>query len=228
MGVEYSVRMGIDGFRALFLAQNSRVQRAAGIVLAVIFGLFLVLLALLGALLDDPLVTLAFAAAMALGVAFAVHPVMLLSGRQGVVRGWFARHGAADAKTARLDSLVADYRVSLEDYGFVESSATATSRIPWFVLSGKVAEVPGGVCFLKDQGKDGSVVYNAIGVNWAFRNEDVNGSLFVPADIATPGLVRDVSARVKASRSSYAGRKGAERARHDEGLAEWVLGPGAE
>ena len=56
----------------------------------------------------------------------------------------------------------------------------------------------------------------------------MNGLLFVPNDAATPELLQTITSRIKESRSTYTGRAGRERAKHDEGLAEWILGPKSE
>ena len=224
----YAVHMNCNGFKSLFVAQNGKLQRVAGVFLAVVGALVLLPLASLGYLFKDLGLTLLFLALMVFGIVFAVRPQMALAGRKGVVYNWFSKHGCTNASAMPLSSLECDYRVSIEDYGYVESSASPTNRIPWFVLSGKTAKVPGGVCFLKDQGKDGSVIYNAIGINWAFRNEDMNGLLFVPNDAATPELLQTIASCIKESRSTYTGRAGRERAKHDEGLAEWILGSKSE
>ncbi|MDY5271302.1 hypothetical protein [Tractidigestivibacter sp.] len=225
MSTSYSVHVDIATFKQMFVAQNSNLMRVAGVILAVVGGLGSALLVSMGGLFELPEVTLGLLALFAFGLLFAVHPVMSLSGRKGVVQSWFSRHGEAQASMLPLSALSCDYQVSIEDYGFVETSSSTVNRFPWFVLSGKTAKVPGGVCFLRDKGKDGSAIYNLIGINWAFRNEDVNGVLFVPSDAATPELLQLISSRVRESRATYGGRKGAERAKHDEGLAEWMLGP---
>lgn len=225
MSTSYSVHVDLGTFKQMFVAQNSNLQRVAGIILAVLGGLGLVLMVSGGDFFKMPEVTLVLLALFVLGLAASIHPVMSLSGRKGVVQDWFSRHGEANAAMLPLTELSGDYQVSIEDYGFVETSATTVNRIPWFVLSGKTAKVPSGVCFLRDSGKNSSVIYNLIGINWAFRNEDVNGLLFIPSEVATPEFLQLISSKVQESRTAYGGRKGAEKAKHDEGLTEWMLGP---
>lgn len=227
---EFDVHVDLPQFRSIFIAQNGNLQRLAGAILVVICGLILaglLWLATQGAFesfLEGLELSLLFIVLFVFGLFVLIHPVIALSGRKALVEDWFARHGSDLSKAQGLSDLVADYHVSVQDYGFVETSGDTTNRVPWFLLSGKNTKVSGGHYFLKDNGADNSALYNLIGINWAFRKEDVAGSLFIPESTASEELISDIRKKISASRALYAGRSGAKRIKTDTGLADWMLG----
>lgn len=222
----YHVHLDINDFKELFVAQQGQLQRVSGIILATISLLIIFLLVAIGSLADDLLFVVLLGLLAILGIAFAVHPVMLLSGRSEVVRSWFESHGARNATSASLDELVADYDVEITDYGFIERVGFSGRRVPWFALTGKSSAGQRATYFMVDNGKESSVLYNMVGVNWMFRDESVAGVLVVPNDVlaANPGLTDKIRANVSASRSRYRGVGGRKAIESDAGLRDWALG----
>lgn len=226
-GVTYSVRMDLDGFRDLFRAQQLRYMRKLFVGCAVSFGLLgaALLVSGLAALRPDalPYALLLIAAAVACAIA-ARRPPVALATRQGPVRRWFSQHGARDAAIPELGSLVASYDVSLEELGFCERSASAVLHTPWFALDARPVVGDRGAYFVLAKGKEASVAYNLIGINWAFRDEDVSGVLFLPNEVIEKnlGLVEGVRSSIRDARARYLG-KGAQAAA-DGRVAAWMRG----
>ena len=231
--VAYSVRMDLDGFRDLFRAQQLRYMRKLFVGCAVLFGLLGAVMLVSGLTAPQPdallYALLLIAAAVASALA-ARRPPVVLATRQGPVRRWFSQHGASDAATPELDNLAASYEVSLEKFGFCERSVSAVLHTPWFALDERPVAGDKGTYFVLAKGKEASVAYNLIGINWAFRDEDVSGVLYLPNEVIdkNPGLVDDVRSSIHDARARYLG-KGA-RAASDEQLAAWARGesPSAE
>ena len=224
-GSAYSVHMDLDGFRDLFRAQQIRYTRKLGILCAVLFGLMA--LVSIFACLSVPSVEMAgtallFVAILVFGVLMAVRPPLLLATRAGLVRRWFAQRGAANAGNDPLGQLVADYTVTLSALGFTEASSTATLNIPWFALDARPVAGDNGTYFVLAKGKEASLAYNLMGINWAFRDEDASGALFLPREFVekNPGLVDEVSSAVKGARQRYLCR--GKRAVEDKQLATWL------
>lgn len=225
-GVSYSVHMDLEGFRDLFRAQQIRYTRKLGILCAVLFGFMTI--ASVFACLFAPSVemvggTLLFVALLVFGVVMAVRPPLLLATRAGLVRRWFAQRGAASAGDDQLGQLVADYTVTLSAFGFTEASSTATLNIPWFALDARPVAGDNGTYFVLAKGKEASLAYNLMGINWAFRDEDASGVLFLPRELVekNPGLVDEASSAIKDARRRYLGR--GKRAIEDKQLASWLV-----
>ena len=72
------------------------------------------------------------------------------------------------------------------------------------------------------KGKEASLAYNLMGINWAFRDEDASGVLFLPRELVeeNPGLVDEASSAIKDARRRYLGR--GKRAIVDKQLASWL------
>ena len=69
---------------------------------------------------------------------------------------------------------------------------------------------------------EASLAYNLMGINWAFRNEDASGVLFLPRELVekNPGLVDETSFAIKDARRRYLGR--GKRPIEDKQLASWL------
>lgn len=225
--VTYSVRMDLDGFRDLFRAQQLRYMRKLFIGCAVLLGLLGAVLLISGLTAPQPDALLYALLLMAAAVACALaarRPPVALATRQGPVRRWFSQHGARDAATPGLDNLAANYEVSLEKFGFCESSVSAVLHTPWFALDERPVVGDKGTYFVLAKGKEASVAYNLIGINWAFRDEDVSGVLYLPKEVIekNPGLVDSVRSSIRDARARYLG-KGAQAA-DDSQLSSWMRG----
>lgn len=158
----------------------------------------------------------------ALCIAFMRRPPAALSTRRPVVDEWFTHHGARDVSAISLDELSCTYRVTLGEHGFTESMADGSSRnVPWFTLKDKPVSGDDGIYFFRDGGLDDSALYNAIGINWAFRDEGVVGTLFVPSSVAgaNANLVRSIRTVIQESRTRYQNGKGAA---SNPALRAWV------
>lgn len=224
-GSAYSVHMDLDAFRDLFRAQQIRYTRKLGILCAALFGL-LALVSVFASLTAPSVemegTALLFVVLLAFGVMMAVRPPLLLATRAGLVRRWFAQRGAANAASDPLAQLVADYTVTLSAFGFTEASSTATLNVPWFALDARPVAGDNGTYFVLAKGKEASLAYNLMGINWAFRDEDASGVLFLPREVVekSPGLVDEVSSAIKGARQRYLGR--GRQAGEDERLAAWL------
>ena len=224
-GSAYSVHMDLEGFRDLFCAQQIRYTRKLGILCAVLFGLMTlvsVLACLTAPSFEMAGTALLFVVLLAFGVMMAVRPPLLLATRAGLVRRWFAQRGAANAGNEPLGQLIADYTVTLSAFGFTEASSTATLNVPWFALDARPVSGDNGIYFVLAKGKEASLAYNLMGINWAFRDEDASGVLFLPCEVVekNPGLVDEVSSAIKGARQRYLGR--GRQAGEDERLAAWL------
>lgn len=226
-GVTYSVRMDLAGFRDLFRAQQLRYVKKLFILSAVLFGLIgaLTVVATLRVfqlnMLLYGLLFIAIAVACAIGTR---RPPAVLATRQGPVRRWFSQHGCRDASQPPLGELTASYEVSLEEFGVCERSASAVLHTPWFALDERPVTGDRGTYFVLTKGKEASVAYNLMGINWAFRDEEVSGVLFLPKEVTeeNPGLVDDVRTSIHDARARYLG-KGAQAAADDRVVA-WMRG----
>ena len=122
------------------------------------------------------------------------------------------------------ESLGLDFDVSLEELGFCERSASAVLHTPWFALDARPVVGDRGAYFVLAKGKEASVAYNLIGINWAFRDEDVSGVLFLPNEVIEKnlGLVEGVRSSIRDARARYLG-KGVQAAA-DGRVAAWMRG----
>ena len=225
--ITYSVHMRLDGFRDLFRAQQLRYMRKLFYVCALFFALLgaLALASGIAAFQPDALLYGAlFLAAAVACVLLSRRPPLLLATREPVVRRWFSCHGCRDASRPPLSELAASYEVSLDEFGFCERSVSGVLRTPWFALDERPVAGEEGTYFVLDKGKEASAAYNMIGINWAFRDEDVSGVLLLPNEVTekNPGLVEGVRSSVHDARFRYLG--GGERASSDARLAAWLRG----
>lgn len=225
--VAYSVCMDLDGFRDLFRAQQLRYMRKLFIGCAVLLGLLGAVLLISGLTAPQPDALLYALLLMAAAVACALaarRPPVALATRQGPVRRWFSQHGARDAATPGLDNLAANYEVSLDEFGFCERSVSGVLRTLWLALDERPVTGEEGTYFVLAKGKEASVAYNMIGINWAFRDEDVSGVLFLPNEVIEKnlGIVDGVRSSIRDARARYLG-KGAQVAA-DGRVAAWMRG----
>ena len=226
-GITYSVRMGLDGFRGLFRARQLRYMRK-------LFFMCTFFLAPLGALMlvsgltafqpDALLYGALFLAAAVACVLFSRRPPLLLATREPIVRRWFSQHGSRDASRPPLSELTASYEVSLDEFGFCERSVSGVLRTLWLALDERPVTGEEGTYFVLAKGKEASVAYNMIGINWAFRDEDVSGVLFLPNEVIEKnlGIVDGVRSSIRDARARYLG-KGAQVAA-DGRVAAWMRG----
>ena len=227
----YDAHVDLEGFRDLFLAQQHNYLRKLGLACAILCGGFAIMI---GALLvsnfeaDMVLPAVVLSAAGVFGIAMFVHPMTMISTRKPLVYRWFFVHGVEDPDKVPFKQLVADYTVELGEYGFSEETKTTVAHTPWFALVKKPVESERGTYFVLGKGKDSSLAYSMLGINWALRDEEVCGVLFIPREVvaAQPGLVSDIAARVaKANALVKEGRLGADT---EEGrqLAAWLNASG--
>ncbi|OFK22482.1 hypothetical protein HMPREF2826_01685 [Olsenella sp. HMSC062G07] len=225
----YEAQVDFEGFRELYLAQHGGYLKR---LFALAGGLCLLVSLLCWVIVigeSDPvaiLIALGFTALTIACIAGAVHPMVAFFTRKGVVYDWFASHGRPSPSDTRLQDLRTSYQVSLEDEGFQERATGSSSRIPWFALKPRPIKGRRGTYFARANGKEGSVAYNLIGINWAFRDESVEGVLFVPAAVsaAHPGLVGAIEGKINDGRARLRGR-GARTARpSDQATVDWMRG----
>ncbi len=222
----YRAEVDLEGFRELFLAQQSRYLRKLGCGLFLLCGV----IAVVGSFVvaeSFNLEGLAFVVLMyaltIMGLAMAIRPFTFLSTRAGTVCEWFATHGAAEPQDGSLSSLYAAYEVSLEGYGFTETSpSVGRLPTPWFFLSGRRVDRERGSYFTVDDGKESSFFYNMLGNNWALREESALSVLFVPRAVAdaNPGLLDSIEQTITAARQSLA--NGTLDEAYAEGLKAWA------
>lgn len=200
LDLSYNVHMDYNGLREMVRAQNVRYTRKAGIACLVfllpLYCFIYMIVSINGFM--TALIEEWYFFAMAGGLS--VFPVIMISGKGMTilstigpsVRKWFALHGTdttdqINVKTFFLDTglkdLRCDYTIHLSDYGFIEESQTARLVQPWFVMDGYCVKRKWGMYFTHDNGREDSVLYNAIGDNALFRETGIDGVLFVPKQI---------------------------------------------
>lgn len=158
---------------------------------------------------ESVLFELAFVALAAFGLVMAVKPPALLATRATMVARWFAAHGAAAPADGTIKTLHADYAVSVEPLGFVEQSSAGRIATPWFALRPAGVRRARGVYFPVDDGKESSLAYNMLGVNWALRDESAMHVLFVPNEVlrSVPGVEAYIADSIRRSRAAFRGRQ---------------------
>ena len=78
-------------------------------------------------------------------------------------------------------------------------------KIPWFALHETPIKTTNGIFFAFDDGKNSSLLYNSLGINFAFR-EDLPGEvLFIPASVLStnPNLVNEIQNIIKQQRQQF-------------------------
>lgn len=203
----YEVTVDIQALTDMYRAQNAKYARKLGILIAALCAPFAVIGVLAAVMDPEPsyvAVVVVLIAITLLGVGLATGRLVTLAGRRPYVNAWFARRSDTDPRGAAAKELGATFRVRLSEWGFEEVSHGGTvTRTPWAFMRPKPTTVPEGVCFTLEDGKRSSLAYNLIGINGALRafDERLDGLLLVPQDVvdANPGLVEDISARVRAS-----------------------------
>lgn len=202
---DYQVQMDYDGFKELFVAQNGRFMRKAGVLSAIIC--FLVAAGMLAVVSmgeplgpDGVLYLVVILGAGVVSVKMAIDPSFTLFSRGEMVKHWFAAHGGTGFD--RKEDARCRYEVIVGDEGFTERSAAGSFGIPWRGLRPKPYQGERGTYFTVDDGRNSSMAYNMIGVNYAFRKDDPMGVLFIPKEVsdANPGLVGLVGKRIEQAR----------------------------
>lgn len=222
--LSYDVHMDSAGLKDLLRSSVGSLMRR-WLVLALVLLIGFLPIAILMAAMDPAgswLVLVGDVILVVLGIACMRRPPVMLSTRRPVVDEWLRYHGARDVSAAPLNELSCTYRVTLSEHGFTESMADGSSRnVPWLTLKDKPVHGDDGIYFLRDGGLNGSALYNFIGINWAFRDEGVVGTLFVPTSAvgANPDLVQSIRAAIRESRAKYRNGKGEA---PDPALRAWV------
>lgn len=206
-GVEsYEVTVDYRTLEDMYSAQNKRCERVLGICGSLLFGAITFVL-VYGATVSG---TFDYTLAVVPGVLL-VLCLWLATGRavtlrwnRSIVDEWFFRRTGIDPQTMPLQTLSASYEVRICDFGYEEvPRAGAGSRMMWCSLDPEPVEIPEGVCFTRadvrrDRGSE-------LGIRFAPRGRHlinrVQGLLLVPRQVvdANPGLVDEISARVRAS-----------------------------
>ena len=194
-GERFETTVDLDGFREIFKAQQGAYARKLGIGCAVI-GVPCTVLGF-AMLMDEPSLEALGAVAIfllvaVLGMVMTVNPAFMLTFRKPVVFQWFYLHGIEDPNEVPFSSLQTSYATTIGAWGFTIDSATAHMNVPWTMLDKKPISTATGTVFRAADGKNSSVVYNMIGINWAFRDESAGTfALLLPkAYLATnPGAV---------------------------------------
>lgn len=211
MSTSYQVHMDYEGFRELFLAQQGGYTRKLGVLCAVVCGVLgaFGLAAVAGGRHDMLLSDVVLLACAAFGLLMAVWPSAVLSTRGGLVRAWFAERGSMDTQ-GKITAISCDYTVELDDRGFTELAGSNTIRTAWYELSDRPRAGERGTYFVRSKGRDDSVLYNLMGINWALRDEAVSGVLFIPNEVTreNEGLVEEVRGRIAAARQERVGSRG--------------------
>ena len=221
--LSYDVHMDSDGFKDLFRASLGRLMRRWLIVALVLLIGFLPI-AILMVSMDPsgswPLLVGDLALAECC-IAFMRRPPVALSTRRSVVDEWFMYHGVRNVSAIPLNGLSCSYRVTLGEHGFTESMADGSRNVPWLALTDKPARGDDGIYFFRDGGLNSSALYNLIGINWAFRDEGVVSTLFVPNSVvdANPDLVPSIRTVIRESYARYQGGKGVV---PDLALRTWI------
>lgn len=202
--ITYHVHADYDMFKDVFVAQHTSYLRKVGLAWAVIAG-FVVVLSVFGFFsapdLSIGLIALAFVVLFVMGLRMAICPFALVVTRADEVRRWFSFHGARTAGVP-LRRLEADYDVVIGDEGFSEKSSAGCVTIPWNRLRGTRVRRPSGDFLPVDDGKQSSLAYNAIGLNWALREEGTAGVLVIPSSVLAdnPALAEEVLRRIAVTR----------------------------
>lgn len=227
----YDVTMDLDGYNELYLAQRDRYTKKMGTMGAVLFTILVIISFFL--LLAEPSMealgcAVLFLVCLALDIVMLKKPQVLVN-RSGEIRRraksivqWFLLHGMSGEELSSVSDLKAHYTVTLSKWGFEEKSDRACLHVPWFCLREKPLIKEMGAYFAFDDKKNSSVIYNMIGINWAFRDESAVGALFVPKDVleAHSGLIEEVSATIKDARHRAKGKLLSNSEMED--LASWV------
>lgn len=227
----YDAHVDLEGFRDLFLAQQHNYLRKLHLMGAIFIGALTIMFCF--SLADDfdtytLLITILFAAFTVWCIVMLVHPMTMISTRKPLVHRWFYVHGVEDPNKVPFKQLEADYTVEVGEYGFSEETKTTVAHTPWFALVKKPVESERGTYFVLGKGKDSSLAYSMLGINWALRDEEVCGVLFIPREVvaAQPGLVSDIAARV--AKANALVKEGCLGADTEEGrqLAAWLNASG--
>lgn len=125
-----------------------------------------------------------------------------------------------------LADLKARYTIGLCDLGFSEDSATELIRVPWVALREQPVKGERGTYFVVDKGEQESFIHNMIGINWAFRDVDALGVLFVPNEEteANSDLLTEISAAIRQERSALEDDQGDA----GEKIAAWLRASGTK
>lgn len=187
----YMVAVDYPTFKELFTAQQTPYLRKLGIACSIAFiafAAFGIMMLVNAPSLENLGIALLFTALAIFGVRMAVKPFVFMGSREGIVQSWFEDHGAAFADCTPVEDLTVTYSISLTEFGFVEQTPRGRKAIPWFALSGKCISGKRADFYTAADGKNSSVAYNLLGINWMLRDEHALDVLVVPRDVATPQL----------------------------------------
>ena len=201
-GCCYMVTVDYARFKELFTAQQTPYLRKLGIACSIAFIAFaafgIMMLANMPSL-ENLGIAVLFTALAIFGVRMAVKPFVFMGSREGIVRSWFEDHGAAFADCTPVEDLTVTYSISLTPLGFIEQTPRGRKAIPWFALSGKCISGKYANYYTAADGKNSSVAYNLLGINWMLRDEHALDVLVVPHDVAKPELDEAITTKIKQS-----------------------------
>lgn len=140
-----------------------------------------------------------------LGILLIFKPFIIFYTRKNIVTSWFQFHGLKDLKGS-FSNYKVEYNVNLSKYGVSEKFVSgAEVRFPWFTFTGKYVESPEGVYFTYDDGKNSSLMYNMLGVNYLLREELSGETLFIEKEVLNknPNLIEDIKKSIENSKKIY-------------------------
>ena len=223
--IEYKAKVDFERFKNLFLAQNKNYFRKLGSLCSIIFIPLTILFVIM--FVGKPtgenfLYVLVSLLLTILGLLFIFKPFFVFYTRRNLVTKWFYFHGLKDLKQDFKEYKI-EYDVILSKLGVTEKFVSGNEvRFPWFTFTGKYVEFPEGVYFIYDDGKNSSVFYNMLGVNYLFREELQGETLFIEKDVLdkNPNLLEDIKKLIEESRKKYKNRKIPEEEKQE--LLKWL------
>ena len=223
--INYRAMINFERFKNLFLAQNKKYYRKMGIFCSIFFIPFTILL--ICAFIYEPsgkgiLYILTSLLLVGLGILLIFKPLFIFHTRKNIVTGWFRSHGLKKLEGG-FSNYKVEYDVNLSKYGVTEKFVSRVEiRFPWFSFTGKYVESPEGVYFTYDDGKNSSLVYNMLGVNYLFRDELQGEILFIEKEVLdkNPNLVEEIKKSIEDSKKIYKNRNISQEEK--EKMSKWI------
>ena len=221
--INYEVNVDYNIFKDLFWAQNKKYLKRAGWGVIILFGFFtisFIFMSVYEPTTKNIIYTLLLVIITAYGIAFVTNPNVALLTRTGYIKKWFKLHG--NNTDAIPKNLKTSYQIHLDNLGFTETIGNNYMvKIPWFALHETPIKTTNGIFFAFDDGKNSSLLYNSLGINFAFR-EDLPGEvLFIPASVLStnPNLVNEIQKIIKQQRQQFRSSSNSS----IENIKHWML-----
>lgn len=206
--IKFKADINFTKFKKIFKAQNKSYFKKLGIFCSIFF----IPLSIISAYIFITETTMQFFLYFILFLVLAAYaatlifnPCIIFVTRRNIVKQWFCLHGSKNLNE-NYKNYITVYEITLSQYGVKEMFSNENLiKLPWFMFKNKYVTIDEGIIFPYDDGKNSSLAYNLLGINYLLREENTGETLFIPKEILNqyPNLTNEISKAIDKSKKTY-------------------------